>query len=142
MSEDPSSGGGSDDGGYDGLMDDKDEKELMVECGQRQVRPSKQTSCICLRHGCHSPGWVPWYSGGGATDVHSCWLLRPSFQYDWQCLWGAGDRCMRVGLSGPVCLLQPSGQYACSSLQMAMQTSPTMRAGAWIIAQHVCTELC
>jgi hypothetical protein len=40
MSEDPSSGGGSDDGGYDGLMDDKDEKELMVECGQRQVRPA------------------------------------------------------------------------------------------------------
>ena len=39
MSEDypASSDGGSDDGGY-GLMDDKDEKELMVECGQRQVR--------------------------------------------------------------------------------------------------------
>ncbi len=39
MSEDypASSGGGSDDGGYDGLMDDNDEKELMVECGQRQV---------------------------------------------------------------------------------------------------------
>lgn len=32
-----SGGSDDDDGGYDGLMDDKEEKELMVECGQRQV---------------------------------------------------------------------------------------------------------
>lgn len=39
MSEDypASSDGGSDGGGFDGLMDDNDEKELMIECGQRQV---------------------------------------------------------------------------------------------------------
>lgn len=53
MSEDypASSDGGSDDGGY-GLMDDKDEKELMVECGQRQVRqdwPAAATMTQCTK---------------------------------------------------------------------------------------------
>lgn len=49
MSEDypASSDGGSDDGGYDGLMDDKDEKELMVECGQRQVLIPNSTCTLC-----------------------------------------------------------------------------------------------
>jgi hypothetical protein len=45
MSEDypASSGGGSDDGcAFDGLMDDQEEKELMVMCGQRQVRLDRQ----------------------------------------------------------------------------------------------------
>jgi len=41
MSEDyPASSDGADgsDGGFDGLVDDEEEKEVMVQCGQRQVR--------------------------------------------------------------------------------------------------------
>jgi hypothetical protein len=47
MSEDyPASSSDDDDGGaFDGLMDDQEEKELMVMCGQRQVRHADTRQC-------------------------------------------------------------------------------------------------